>query len=144
MKSLVYPGKQWKLSSHPSDRLIHEIQEALSCKRPFAVLLAQRGGHEWEALIDPCSQDFHCSSLMLGVEKAVPRLVQAIRKKEKIFIHGDFDVDGLSGAAVLYRGLLPLFPKRTIKVEVGTREQGHGLSAGFVRRVISEIGRAHV
>jgi len=139
VKSLIHPGKEWKLSACPSDSLIHEIQEAIPCKRPFAVLLAQRGAHKWEALMNPCSRDFHCSSLMLGVEKAVSRLIQAIGKKEKIFIHGDFDVDGLSGAAVLYKGLLPLFPQRTIKVEVGTREQGHGLSVGFVRRVISEL-----
>ena len=139
MKSLIHPGKEWKLSACPSDSLIHEIQEAIPCKRPFAVLLAQRGGQKWETLMNPCSRDLHCSSLMLGVEKAVSRLIQAIEKKEKVFIHGDFDVDGLSGAAVLYKGLLPLFPKETIKVEVGTRQQGHGLSVGFVHRAIGEL-----
>lgn len=139
MKSLIHPGKEWKLSACPSDSLIHEIQEAIPCKRPFAVLLAQRGGQKWETLMNPCSRDLHCSSLMLGVEKAVSRLIQAIEKKEKVFIHGDFDVDGLSGAAVLYKGLLPLFPKETIKVEVGTRKQGHGLSVGFVHRVIGGL-----
>ncbi|MCK5060826.1 hypothetical protein KAQ80_03060, partial [Candidatus Bipolaricaulota bacterium] len=139
MKSLIHPGKEWKLSACPSDSLIHEIQKAIPCKRPFAVLLAQRGGQKWETLMNPCSRDLHCSSLMLGVEKAVSRLIQAIEKKEKVFIHGDFDVDGLSGAAVVYKGLLPLFPKETIKVEVGTRKQGHGLSVGFVHRAIGGL-----
>jgi len=69
---------------------------------------------------------------------AVERLVRAIERGERVFIHGDFDVDGLTGAAVLYRALRPLFPPQSIKVEVGERTHGHGLSPPFVLRAIQE------
>jgi single-stranded-DNA-specific exonuclease len=72
------------------------------------------------------------------MEKGVARLIHAIEEKERIFIHGDFDVDGLTGAAVLYQGLLPLLPPGRLKVEVGDRAHGHGLSRDFVRRAIDE------
>ncbi len=66
------------------------------------------------------------------------RVIVAISRGERVFIHGDFDVDGLTGAAILYLGLAPLFPRSTIKVEVGDRRHGHGLSRAFVLRAIDE------
>ncbi len=70
--------------------------------------------------------------------RAVARLSEAIRKGERVFIHGDFDVDGLTGAAVLYRTLRPLLPPNSVKVEVSDRAAGHGLSRPFVLRAIDE------
>ncbi len=40
--------------------------------------------------------------LFKGMRKALKRTRQAIAGKEKIFIYGDYDVDGLSSAALLY------------------------------------------
>jgi single-stranded-DNA-specific exonuclease len=71
------------------------------------------------------------------MREAVERLLHALDKGEKIFIHGDFDVDGLSGTALLYLGL-----KRAgfqeLKVELEDRERGHGLNRGVVERVTRE------
>jgi single-stranded-DNA-specific exonuclease len=105
---------------------------------PFAVLLAQRGGPDWSALLDPSLQSLHSPFLLQGMTEAVDRLQQAIARSESLFIHGDFDADGLTGAAVLYRGIRPLLPKNSVKVEVGDRKRGHGLSRPFVLRAIEE------
>ena len=72
------------------------------------------------------------------MEAAVDRLRLALDREERIFIHGDFDVDGLTGASVLYRGLRPLLPENSVKVEVSERSQGHGMSSAFVLRAIEE------
>ena len=138
MKSLLREGREWEIAPLPDDSLIQEIQAALPCSRPFAILLARRGGAEWPKLIDPGPGNFHSPLSLLGMDRAVARLVEAIDREEPVFIHGDFDVDGLCGAALLYRGLLPLFPKGLIKVDVGDRERGHGLSRAFVEKAVSE------
>jgi single-stranded-DNA-specific exonuclease len=102
------------------------------------VLLAQRGGHDWGALIDPSMDNFHSPFLLDGMTEALDRIQLAIARSERVYIHGDFDADGLTGAAVLYRGLRPFFPKNSVKVDVGDRVRGHGLSRPFVLRAIEE------
>lgn len=138
MKSLIRKGRDWEIAPVPDDALVQRIQASLHCARPFAILLARRGGENWEQLIDPGFRNLHSPFALRGMEEGVSRLVEAVRNEERLFIHGDFDVDGLTGAAVLYQGLLPLFPKGTIKVEVGDRARGHGLSHQFVSRAVAE------
>jgi single-stranded-DNA-specific exonuclease len=138
MKSLLRSGRVWEFAGAPSDALLSAIQTSLTCSRAFATLLAQRGGDRWQALIDPGTDSFHAPSRLCGMADAVDRIQGAIDRSERIFIHGDFDADGLTGAAVLYRGLRPLLAKNSIKVDVGDRARGHGLSRAFVLRAIEE------
>jgi len=138
MRSILRERREWEIASPPDESLVETIRRSLDCSRPFAVLLAQRGGDSWEALRDPDSSNFHSPFNLPDIEPAILRLTEAIEKKERVFIHGDFDADGLSGAAVLYRGLRPLFSKNSIKVEVGDRLHGHGLSHPFVMHAIEE------
>lgn len=138
MKSLLFTGKEWALAVPPAINLVDEISNELTCSPLLSILLAQRGGRQWRKIINPDRHTFHSPFLFSQMERAVRRLRNAIDSREKIFIHGDFDADGLTGAALLYYGLLPLFPAGTIKVEVGDRTFGHGLSYAFVRRAIEE------
>jgi single-stranded-DNA-specific exonuclease len=138
MRSILRDGRKWKLAPGPDETLVEGIRTSLGCARPFAVLLAQRGGTSWESLIDPGVRSLHSPFLFSDMERAVDRLLKAIDTEERVFIHGDFDVDGLTGAAVLYRGLRPLLPQNTLKVEVGDRTNGHGISRSFVLRAIEE------
>ena len=138
MRSILRKGRNWEVSPLPSESLISAIQSSLSCATSFAVLLAQRGGPDWNALIDPSMQSFHSPFLMDGMSEALDRLQTAIARSERVFIHGDFDADGLTGAAVLYRGIRPLLPQNSVKVDVGDRARGHGLSKAFVLRAIEE------
>jgi len=138
MRSILRDGREWKLAPAPDEALVTGIRTTLGCARPFAYLVAQRGGPSWESLIDPGVHSFHSPFLFSGMDRAVDRLVAAIEGGERVFIHGDFDVDGLTGAAVLYRGLRPLLPQNTLKVDVGDRANGHGISRPFVLRAIEE------
>jgi len=138
MRSLLQSGREWMVSPLPDKALVDSIRTALSCAHPFAIILAQRGGPSWESLITLGPHSVHSPLALPDMESAVSRLTTAIDHGERIFIHGDFDVDGLTGAAVFYRGLRPLFPPNMIKVEVGDRGTGHGMSRAFVLRVIEE------
>ncbi|MEA1871595.1 MAG: single-stranded-DNA-specific exonuclease RecJ [Candidatus Bipolaricaulota bacterium] len=138
MKSLIREGRAWEIAPLPEDSLLQEIETSLSCSHAFALVLARRSQENWHGLIDPGLASMHSPFDILDMEKGVARLIRAIEEKERIFIHGDFDVDGLTGAAVLYQGLLSLLPPGRLKVEVGDRAHGHGLSRDFVHRAIDE------
>jgi len=138
MRSILRNGRNWEVACLPNASLISAIQTSLSCATPFAVLLAQRGGAEWNELIDPSIRNLHSPFLLDGMSDALDRLQRAIALSERVYIHGDFDADGLTGAATLYRGIRPLLPKNSIKVDVGDRRRGHGLSNAFVLRAIEE------
>ena len=65
---------------------------------------------------------------------AIERILAAIARKERIAIHGDYDVDGVTSTAILVRAL------RAVGADVdwylpSRSEDGYGLSAGTVEKL---------
>ena len=93
-------------------------------------LLAQRGvtsSEETEKFFKPLMSDLHDPFLMKDMQKAVDRLNAAIGAKEKIMIYGDYDVDGTTAVALVYRYLLNYYSG--IDYYIPDRyEEGYGIS----------------
>jgi single-stranded-DNA-specific exonuclease len=72
-----------------------------------------------------------------GMERALPRLYRALVRGEKVGIFGDFDVDGLTGTAIVAQGLglmgVPVAPYLPHRVE-----EGHGLSHDAVQHLAGQ------
>src|SRR3990167_6923185 len=75
------------------------------------------------------------------LEKSSKRIKDAIKKKEKIVIFGDYDVDGICGSAILWESIrdlgaqaLPYIPNRF--------EEGYGLSKDAILKLKSQISDA--
>jgi single-stranded-DNA-specific exonuclease len=72
-----------------------------------------------------------------GMRQAVNVIEEAIQKKQKVAIHGDFDVDGTSATAILWdylyyeRGIevLPIIPHRV--------DEGYGLSIKTIEKALA-------
>ncbi|HYD50254.1 MAG TPA: single-stranded-DNA-specific exonuclease RecJ [Terriglobales bacterium] len=88
----------------------------------------------------------HLSSPMLfrGMAVAADRVIQALAQGEQIGIHGDYDVDGMSGSAILIRffralGHEPnLFIPHRLKDGYGLKESGvRALAAAGTRLMIT-------
>ena len=71
-------------------------------------LLVQRGistKEEVEKFFHPSLNDMHDPFLMKDMDKAVNRLNKALGAKEKILVYGDYDVDGTTAVALVYKFL---------------------------------------
>lgn len=94
-KSLL--GRNWLLK--PQDPNLNVFQN----------ILKNRGiesQSDINAYLSPSyKKGFHNPFLMKNMDRAVERLGKAIDRQERIIIFGDYDVDGISGTAILYHAL---------------------------------------
>ena len=86
------------------------LAEQLNISLPSAKLLAYRGITSAEAARDyirPSLTRQHDPMGMRDMDKAVERLSRAVRNQERVLIYGDYDVDGTTAVALVYRILRP-------------------------------------
>ncbi|MFT5648030.1 MAG: single-stranded-DNA-specific exonuclease [Aureispira sp.] len=96
--------KRWEFTEYDVTEAT-ELHQQLKVHPIFCQLLVQRGINNFEAakkFFRPQLSHLHDPFLMKGMEKAVQRIGQAIVKKEKILIYGDYDVDGTTSVALIY------------------------------------------
>ena len=68
---------------------------------------------------------------MLNLSAASSRLIQALKNKERILIHGDYDADGVTSAALLFRFLKEI--GCLVEVHIPNRlTESHGLSENLL------------
>ena len=93
-------------------------------------LLVQRGittQEEVGKFLYPSMNDLHDPFLMKDMDKAVNRLNKALGAKEKILVYGDYDVDGTTAVALVYRFLQNYYSN--VEYYIPTRyEDGYGIS----------------
>ena len=77
--------------------------------------------------LDPGIEDLHDPFLLRDLDVAVPRIQQALAAGERIFVHGDYDVDGITSTFLLYSVLRDLGGRVEVRIPHRTRD-GYGLS----------------
>ncbi len=120
----------WKLSEQADDRVTGELARQLNVKPIIAKLLAQRGLDSVEkakTFFFSSLNDQHDPFLMDGMNAAVDRVFEALERYEKILVYGDYDVDGTTGAALLYMFFRKL--GATVEFYIPDRlKEGYGVS----------------
>lgn len=109
---------------------ISEIASALNLPKFIVSILFKRGCKTLSAIkefLNPSLAQLHQPKLLPDLEKAVLRIIQAIEKKEAILIYGDYDVDGVTGTALLLRTLRAVGAKVSFYIPNRIKE-GYGLS----------------
>jgi single-stranded-DNA-specific exonuclease len=95
---------RWTFRERPDESSIHKISKTLGIPKSLAKVLAARGvSDEIEArkFFTPSLDDLHDPFLMKGMKEAVNRILEAVERKELIWIHGDYDVDGTASTALV-------------------------------------------
>ncbi|MEK9160009.1 MAG: single-stranded-DNA-specific exonuclease RecJ [Patescibacteria group bacterium] len=81
--------------------------------------------------------DLHDPFLFPDMQKAVERLQKAINGHERIIVYGDYDVDGLSGSALLIHTLRMLGAEVSYRIP-HRREDGYGLHKKYVEELAAQ------
>lgn len=84
------------------------LADALGISAPVARLLAIRGIDDPEAarrFLHPSLDHLGDPFQLAGMGTAVDRILAALARKERIAIHGDYDVDGITSTVILRRAL---------------------------------------
>jgi len=87
------------------EQYINQLQSGLGVSRVMARLLVNRGITSLQqavSFINPSLDRLHDPFLLPDMDSAVKRIQEAIKNDEHIVIYGDYDVDGITAAAVLY------------------------------------------
>ena len=119
---------------------VRELSGALRLDPLISRILCLRGVTTPEAaqrFLRPSLDQLHDPFGLTGMRPAVDRLLAAIERHERIAIHGDYDVDGITSTVILRRTLELLggdvghfLPERI--------RDGYGLSAAAVERLHAE------
>jgi single-stranded-DNA-specific exonuclease len=128
MKNRQWVIKQW--NGH-----CEQLAKSVKVSPLLAQVLINRGitePAEASVFLRPKLTELIDPVLMPGIEPAIQRLNQAITNKDKITIYGDYDVDGITGVAILWQVLRMLgadvdyyIPHRV--------DEGYGLNTEAIR-----------
>jgi len=127
--------KRWQLPALPTN---HSLPTDL----PWAVaqVLLRRGidtADKLKVFLTPPQKLPYDPMRLEGMDRAVQRLYKAVKQGEKVGIFGDFDVDGVTGTAILGEGLgelgVPVLPYLP-----GRADEGHGLSNVAVQYMVAQ------
>ncbi|BDC52362.1 single-stranded-DNA-specific exonuclease RecJ [Bryobacterales bacterium F-183] len=98
---------RWNFQQYDK-RVLEDFARVLGVGLPAARVLWNRGFREPSQarnFLTPTLELLHDPFLLLGMNRAVARLLQALERKEKILVYGDYDVDGTSSVVILKKAL---------------------------------------
>lgn len=134
MKNL---NKVWKIKEHKD--IPQEIINAAGSGL-LAQLLVQRGMDTVQKITDflnPAGMKITSPFVFCDMQKSVDRIFDAIEKREKIIIYGDFDCDGVTSVSLLYKTLTHL--GANVDYYIPNREnENHGLNTKALVKLIAK------
>ena len=131
--------KRWTiLPEYKSDSSLHKI---LNIPVALSNILHQRKIFSFEDArnyFNPSLNYLHDHWQMKDMEKAVLRILQAIDKKERILIYGDYDVDGTTSVACMYQFLSEIYDSEFLDFYIPNRyKEGYGIGISGIQYAIS-------
>jgi single-stranded-DNA-specific exonuclease len=111
------------------------LQRELLLPAEVCRLLAARGYRSPEAakrFLRPRLEHLEAAAQLHDADRAVARLADAVRRQETIFVHGDYDVDGMSSTALLTRVLRHLGARNVVPFVPNRLTDGYDLGAAGV------------
>jgi single-stranded-DNA-specific exonuclease len=129
------PSARWILPEEPNPTAVARLAAELHLPDAICRLLAIRGfgaPDDAKAYLRPRLEHLHEPNGLADLDRAVERIVFALRENQTILVHGDYDVDGICSTTVVTRTLrtlggnaVPFIPRRL--------QDGYDLSDAGVR-----------
>lgn len=105
---MILTPSRWEVVAEPAPQAVRDLGRALGVPATLARLLAQRGyasPDRARGFLRPALADLADPLTLPGMEQAVAVLAPAARAGATVLVHGDYDVDGQCGTALLTRVL---------------------------------------
>jgi len=125
---------KWNYQSPNNEQLLRrdEFSKKFGLSPAVSLLLVQRGintEEEVQHFLNPSLKDLLDPFLFPDIQKAVDRLNQALGNKERILIYGDYDVDGTTAVALVYKFLEQNTWSSNLDYYIPDRyDEGYGIS----------------
>ena len=122
--------KNWIIKAQGTEAEVLALSRALGINKVLANLLVQRGIRTFDdakAFFRPELSRLHDPYLMKDMDKAVERILAAIKSQEGVLIYGDYDVDGTTAVALMYSFLKDHIPNLDYYIPDRYNE-GYGVS----------------
>ena len=123
--------KRWVVKPQGNPEAVAAMAAATGISPVLANLLVQRGIDTLEKakkFFNPQLSDLHDPFLMKDMDKAVERVERAVRNREKILVYGDYDVDGTTAVALVYKFLRQIGHKDLLFYIPDRYTEGYGIS----------------
>jgi len=125
--------KQWVIE--PADGRSAQLARSLKVSPLLAQVLINRGVTDAQTgsmFLSPKLTELLRPELMPGIVTAAGRIKQAVKSREKITVYGDYDVDGITGVAILWQVLTLL--GANVDYYIPHRvDEGYGLNEEAIR-----------
>ena len=121
---------KWIPINIPNQKEIDSLAKKLSVDLLISKILVQRGINSFDKakkFFRPKLEDLYDPFLMKDMDIAVDRIQNAISKKERILVYGDYDVDGVTSVALVYSYLVKSY-SNIIKYIPDRYKEGYGIS----------------
>ncbi len=136
---MAEPAYRWIEPEPVEPDRVEALRRALSLPEPLARILVRRSVDDprrARRFLRPDLSSLHPAGDLPDVDRAVRRLRRALQEEETVLVHGDYDVDGLSAAALLTRGLREMGGRAVPFVPHRLRD-GYGLGEAGLERARS-------
>lgn len=123
--------KRWTILK-ADEQKVESLQQSLTISKTLCKILVQRGIDTFEKAKDyfrPQLTHVYDPFLMKDMDKAVQRILTAIKNNEKILVFGDYDVDGTTSVACMYKFLQKIYQAQYVDFYIPHRyREGYGVS----------------
>jgi single-stranded-DNA-specific exonuclease len=123
--------KRWNILSADIEA-VYALQKSLNISSALCKILVQRGIDTFDKAkqyFRPELSQLNDPWLMKDMSKAVDRILSAIEKNEKILVFGDYDVDGTTSVACMYKFLQKMYAPQNVEFYIPHRyREGYGVS----------------
>ncbi len=132
--------KVWRINNSIDIKKASEIARDTGISQILSSILVSRGledSKHIEEFLNPQLKQLHSPRLMLDMEKAADIIIASIRAGKRIMIYGDYDCDGVTSTAILFKGLTRCGAKAAYHIP-DRIEEGYGMNLQAVEKIARE------
>lgn len=132
--------KIWRINDNVDINKVSKVAKEAGVSRVMAGVLVSRNLEDMEEIekfLNPQLKNLHSPRLMRDMEKAADIIIAAIKAGQRIMIYGDYDCDGVTSTAILFKGLTRCGAKAAYHIPDRV-EEGYGMNILSVEKIAQQ------